>query len=349
MCSCTSSGSTLRQWPVLCPSLLSFRPYPTNPAQLLGWKLNFWSCHLLYGQFIFWSLQQLKVPSPCAASRLCSHLGTEGTSPAGNWANLALMPARQQGLNYDKGGDGHNAMFESNRQEDAWLLQQQGWEDGFFFWEDGFFFLFSPANLPPTSGLCCCGRRAVTFTLPLTSWFSDGQLCRRASGVTQPEHRGEECPLKQIEQFGAFLLLWALLGQDHAWKQQAEPQWGTQGSWHFLWVRSCSWWEQRDVTPAQRTSLHVVLGEGKKKKDIKRRMSKKFKHHHRSSSTSQPACGCAISHAPAVQPSSVPQESAFGSLGETLLRKQKWYSGCFFPLCIFTHHRASQCFPLPSG
>lgn len=55
----------------------------------------------------------------------------------------------------------------------------------FFFWEDGFFFLFSPANLPPTSGLCCCGRRAVTFTLPLTSWFSDGQLCRRASGVTE--------------------------------------------------------------------------------------------------------------------------------------------------------------------
>lgn len=91
------------------------------------------------------------------------------------------------------------AMFESNRREGAGLLQQQGWQDGFFFWENGFFFLFSPANLPPTSGLCCCGRRAVTFTLPLTSWFGDGQLCRRAAGVTEPEQRGGECPFKQIE------------------------------------------------------------------------------------------------------------------------------------------------------
>lgn len=38
----------------------------------------------------------------------------------------------------------------------------------------------------------------MTFTLPLTSWFGDGQLCRRASGVTEPEQRGGEGPLKQL-------------------------------------------------------------------------------------------------------------------------------------------------------
>lgn len=81
----------------------------------------------------------------------------------------------------------------------------------------------------------------------------------------------------------------------------------------------------RDVTPAQRTPLHVLLGEGRKKKNIKRRMSKK------SSITTGAmpflsllvVAGCAISSAPAVQHSPVPQESAFGSLGQTLQGEQK--------------------------
>lgn len=65
-------------------------------------------------------------------------------------------------------------------------------------WKDGFFFLFSHANLSPASALCRCGRRAVTFTLPLTSWFGDGQLCRRAFGVREPEQRGGKDPLEQL-------------------------------------------------------------------------------------------------------------------------------------------------------
>lgn len=46
----------------------------------------------------------------------------------------------------------------------------------------------------------------MTFTLPLTSWFSDGQLCRRASGVTEPEQKGGEGPLKQ-HNLGHFFIM----------------------------------------------------------------------------------------------------------------------------------------------
>lgn len=71
--------------------------------------------------------------------------------------------------------------------------------------------------------------------------------------------------------------------------------------------------------------LHVLLGEGRKKKDIKRRICKKSNITTGAVSLLSLfiAAGCAISHAPAVQHSSVPQESAFGSSGETLLRKQE--------------------------
>lgn len=66
------------------------------------------------------------------------------------------------------------------------------------FGKMGFSFSFHLPIFPPTSALCRCGRRAVTFTLPLTSWFGDGQLRRRASGVTEPEQRGGEGPLEQL-------------------------------------------------------------------------------------------------------------------------------------------------------
>lgn len=63
-----------------------------------------------------------------------AHTGWQkGPALLGNWENVALMPVSQQGLNNDKGDDGHGAMFESIRQEGAWLLQQQGWEDLILF------------------------------------------------------------------------------------------------------------------------------------------------------------------------------------------------------------------------
>lgn len=105
MCSCTSPGSTLTRWPVLCPSLLSLRPYPTKFCPAFGVKAQ-----PLELPPVLRTVHLLETATTRGATALCCQwaLLTQGDrSLLGNWENLALMPVSQQGLNNDKGDDGH--------------------------------------------------------------------------------------------------------------------------------------------------------------------------------------------------------------------------------------------------
>lgn len=47
-------------------------------------------------------------------------------SPAGKLGKFGLNAFQPRRINNDKEDNGHGAMFERNRREGAWLLQQQG-------------------------------------------------------------------------------------------------------------------------------------------------------------------------------------------------------------------------------
>lgn len=124
------------------------------------------------------------------------------------------------------------------------------------FRKAGFFFLFSPANLTPTSALCRCRRRAVTFTLPLTSWLGDGQLDGRAAGVrARAERRGGS--IQAASSIWDLMIMNAIRARACT-KQETKPRCGVHHLLPFTCPRSmeatrrCSHPENLSVRPAGR-------------------------------------------------------------------------------------------------
>lgn len=150
------------------------------------------------------------------------------------------------------------------------------------FQKAGFFFLFSPANLTPTSALCRCGRRAVTFTLPLTSWLSDGQLDGRAAGVrARAEQRGGSV---QAASTIWDLMIMNAIRAGACTKQETKPWCHVHHLPPFTCPRSveamrcCSHPENLSVSPA---------GRGEERKQTRKGEDRqKVKQHHRNNFTS---------------------------------------------------------------